>query len=135
MWPFPGQGLNPCHSRKLCHCGARSLTGCRRELSKLLPNLFKLQFPKDFFFFFFLLFRAAPEAYGGSQARGLIGATLQPQQHRIFNPLSEARSLFCCAMMGPPPDDFYLTGLLIHVIHTALSTVKVKHSKDGDFIL
>ena len=26
-------------------------------------------------FFFFFLFRAAPVAYGGSQARGLIGAT------------------------------------------------------------
>ena len=28
----------------------------------------------SFFFFFFLLFRAIPVAYGGSQARGLIGA-------------------------------------------------------------
>ena len=27
-----------------------------------------------FFFFFFVFSRAAPEAYGGSQARGLIGA-------------------------------------------------------------
>ena len=28
----------------------------------------------DDFFFFFVFSRAAPEAYGGSQARGLIGA-------------------------------------------------------------
>ena len=28
-----------------------------------------------FFFFFLCLFRAAPMAYGGSRARGLIGAT------------------------------------------------------------
>ena len=27
------------------------------------------------FFFFFFLFRATPDAYGGSQAMGLIGAT------------------------------------------------------------
>ena len=29
-----------------------------------------------FFFFFFSLFRAAPTAYGGSQARGPIGAVV-----------------------------------------------------------
>ena len=45
--------------------------------------------PLDFlFFFFFCLFKAAPSAYGGSQARGRIGAVAtslqpQPQQHRI----------------------------------------------------
>ena len=41
-----------------------------------------------FLFFVFCLFRAAPVAYGGSQARGLIGAvaalpTPEPQQHGI----------------------------------------------------
>ena len=40
-----------------------------------------------FFFFFFCLFRAIPMTYGGSQARGLIGAaggpTPEPQQRRI----------------------------------------------------
>ena len=60
---------------------------------------------------FFLLFRAAPVAYGGSQARGQIRAaaaglhhshsnmgseprlqpTAQPGQHGILNPLSRAR--------------------------------------------
>ena len=73
-----------------------------------------------FFFggvFFFCLFRATPAAYGGSQARGLIGATASglcqshsnaraiatpdpshvcdqhhgSWQHWILNPLSEAR--------------------------------------------
>ena len=47
---------------------------------------------KNFFFFFFCLFafsRATPTAYGGSQARGLIGAhgcwpTPQPQQCQIW---------------------------------------------------
>ena len=66
----------------------------------------------NLFFFFFLLFLwAAPAAYGGSQARGLIGAvatslarataTQDPsrvcdlhnssQQRRILNPLSKGR--------------------------------------------
>ena len=35
-----------------------------------------------FFFFFFLLFRATPEAYRGSQARGQIGCV--PQPHGIL---------------------------------------------------
>ena len=48
------------------------------------------------FFFFGLYFRVVPEAYGGSQAKGQIGALAagvrhSPQQHWILNPLSEAR--------------------------------------------
>ena len=35
------------------------------------------------FFFFFLLLRAVSIAYGGSQARGQIGATAAGPQHRI----------------------------------------------------
>ena len=58
-------------------------------------------------FFFFCLFRAAPEAYEGSQARGLIRATAMPdlslifdlhhssQQCQILSPLSEARDGTC----------------------------------------
>ena len=50
------------------------------------------------FFFFFCLFaisRAASMAYGGSQARGLIGAVAAGLHHsshqgQILNPLSEA---------------------------------------------
>ena len=34
-----------------------------------------------FFFFFFCLFRAAPAAYGGSQARGPIGAPAAGLHH------------------------------------------------------
>ena len=64
-----------------------------------------------FFLIFFAISWAAPAAYGGSQARGLIGAvaaslrqshsnagsepclrpTPQLTQHRIVNPLSKAR--------------------------------------------
>ena len=57
------------------------------------------------FIYFFLLFRAAPTAYGGPQARGLIRAVAtamsdpicicnphhRSQQCRIFNPLSQAK--------------------------------------------
>ena len=62
-------------------------------------------------FYFFCLFRAAPKAYEGSQARGLIRAVAaglhhshsdvrsepvcdlhrSSRKHRILNPLSEAR--------------------------------------------
>ena len=47
-------------------------------------------------FVLFLLFRVAPVAYGSSQARGLIGATVASLHHsswqrQIPNPLSEAR--------------------------------------------
>ena len=42
-----------------------------------------------FFFFFFLLFRAAPAAYGGSQAKGLIGATAASLRHSHSNAGSE----------------------------------------------
>ena len=38
-----------------------------------------------FFFLIFLIFRAALEAYGGSQARGLIGATTADLRHSHCN--------------------------------------------------
>ena len=37
------------------------------------------------FYTFVLLFRAVPEAYGGSQARGLIGATAAGLHHSHSN--------------------------------------------------
>ena len=37
------------------------------------------------FFFFFFLFRAVPEAYGGSQARGRMGVTAAGLHHRHSN--------------------------------------------------
>ena len=51
-------------------------------------------------FFFPLIFRAAPMAYGGSQARVRIRAIAAglhhiSQQHWILNPLSEARDQTC----------------------------------------
>ena len=56
-------------------------------------------------FFFFDLFRAAPVAYGCSQARGRIAAVcarseprLQPWQCQILNPPSEARDQTCVLM-------------------------------------
>ena len=46
--------------------------------------------PTDlFFFFFFCLFRAAPEAYGGSQARGPTGAAAAGPHHSHGNTGSE----------------------------------------------
>ena len=51
-------------------------------------------------FYFFAISWAAPEAYGVSQARGLIGAVAaglhhSSQQHWILNPLSKARDRTC----------------------------------------
>ena len=56
-----------------------------------------------FFVCFFVFFRAAPAAYGGSQARGWIGAAASGLQHsswqcQILNPLSEARDWTCILM-------------------------------------
>ena len=42
-----------------------------------------------FFFFFFGLFRAASEAYGGSQARGQIGAVATGLHHNHSNAISK----------------------------------------------
>ena len=76
-------------------------------------------------FYFILLFRAAPVAYGGSQTRGLIGATAarlyttattmpdpscvcdinhSSRQCRILNPLSEA--------MVEPTTSWFLVGFV-----------------------
>ena len=44
-----------------------------------------------FFFFFFGLFGATPAAYGGSQAKGLIGAVASNLHHSHSNAGSEPR--------------------------------------------
>ena len=44
-----------------------------------------------FYLFYFLLFRATPAAYGGSQARGWIGATAACLHHSHSNAGSELR--------------------------------------------
>ena len=55
------------------------------------------------FSFVFCLFRATPSVYGGSQARGWIGAAAvslhhSSRQRQILNPLSEARERTCVLM-------------------------------------
>ena len=87
------------------------------------------------YFFFFCLFRAAHTAYGGSQARGRIGAVAagflsricnlhhSSWQHWIFNPLSKARDqtifMDTCRMgyrwgtMGTPPTCEFLTSFFV----------------------
>ena len=60
--------------------------------------LIKKIFFNYFFFFFFVLcpFRASPAAYGGSQARGLIGAVAAGLHHSHSNARSEPH-------LGPTP--------------------------------
>ena len=48
-------------------------------------STFKINFLFLSFFFFFFLFRVAPVAYGGSQARGLIRATATGLHHSHGN--------------------------------------------------
>ena len=73
-------------------------------------------------------------AYGGSQARGLIGATAaglhhSSQQRRILKPLSEARDRThnlmapgwirsCCATTGTPGIMFLMGYLLTKILQT-----------------
>ena len=59
-----------------------------RNISTYIKLLYRFFF-FFFFFFFFLLFRAAPEAYGVSQARGLIGAVATGLHHSHSNVGSE----------------------------------------------
>ena len=64
------------------------------ELCQII--VFLIQSVNYYYFFVFCIFRATPMAYGGFQARGLIGATAAGLRHSsrqrwIFNPLSEAR--------------------------------------------
>ena len=58
-----------------------------------------------FIFFFFLIFsRAAPTAYGGSQARGLIGVVADSLHHSHNNARSKPRlrpTAQLIAMMAP----------------------------------
>ena len=83
--------------------------------------------------FFFLLFRATPVAYGGSWARGQIGATAAGLHHSswwqrwVLNPPSEARDRTCnltdtsqirfhCATTGTP----YSTLKIVKTVHLML---------------
>ena len=90
----------------------RELLRHQAQQATCLPSTLLLGAQESaFFFFFFFLFRAAPVAYGSSQARGRISATAAGLQHShrdarskphprpmphliatgILNPLSEAR--------------------------------------------
>ena len=53
-------------------------------------------FEEGLFVCLFFLFRAAPEAYGGSQARGPIGAVAKHRQ--ILNPPNETKNRTCLLM-------------------------------------
>ena len=73
----------------------------------MLVSIFKITFIEFFFLFYFLkiclLFRATTMAHGSSQARVRIravdaGLRQSSQQHRILNPLSEARDGTCVLM-------------------------------------
>ena len=50
-----------------------------------------------YFYFYFLLFRATPMAYGGSQARGQIGATAAGVYHSHSNAGSTSQGPCCCS--------------------------------------
>ena len=53
-------------------------------------------------FFFFFLFRAAPAAHGGSQARGQIGATAAALYHSHSNTRSEPNLRLTPQLMTMP---------------------------------
>ena len=57
-----------------------------------------------FFFLSFLLFRAAPAAYGGYQARGRIGATAAGRHHSHSNAESEPLCLQPTPQLTATPD-------------------------------
>ena len=72
----------------------------------------------------FCLFRAIPEAYGGSQARGQIGAvasglTPQPQQRQIqavsatYNTAHGYNFSFFFFFLGPYPQHMEVPGLWV----------------------
>ena len=70
-----------------------SLFSCKEERGRWREGIF---WSMRIFYLFFCLFRAAPAAYWGFQARGWIGAPAaslhhSSQQHQISDPLSKAR--------------------------------------------
>ena len=102
---------------------------CWKKMHFLLLLLFL------FFLFFFAFSRATPAAYGGSQARGLIGVVAvglhhSSQQHQILNPLTcnlmvPGQIHFCWATTGTPTDLFLSK---VHVYWTIdLRELKWKH--------
>ena len=93
-------GPPPQKKKTLPGLGGRIDSNSHRELSGGDRNVLCL----FLFFFVFCLFRAAPTAYGGSQARcpfGAVAASLHhsSQQYWILNPLSEAGDRTCNFMV------------------------------------
>ena len=77
---FPGLSS---FSWLLAFLGSRSPSSFKASNGGLSSSL------SPFFFFFFCLFRAAPVAYGSSQARGQIGAAAASLHHSHSNEGSE----------------------------------------------
>ena len=127
-WKFLGQGLDMRHGSASSQCSdnAGSLTHCTtRKLHDLFSYLF-LKYHKIhlfkvynllvliqlqsyatvttvFCFFFLFLFRTSPTAYGGSQARGQIGAVAASLRHNHSNARSEL-SLWPTPQLTAMPD-------------------------------
>ena len=71
MWQIPCLGS---HTMSVTMCSYKSYFIALGLFEWEDRTRFSSQGPTIIKFFFFCLFRAAPAAYGGSQARGLIGA-------------------------------------------------------------
>ena len=87
--------------------GASNLL-CLRFLSFFLPSFFFLSFFLPPFLLPFRLFRATLTAHGGSQARGLIGATVASLHHSHSNEGSEP-SLRPTPQLRETPDPYPLS--------------------------
>ena len=61
-----------------------------------------LTFKSYYFIYLFCLFRAVPMVYGGSQARGLIRATVAGLHHSHSNARSEFQLLLMPHLMATP---------------------------------
>ena len=59
-----------------------------KALEEFLEEIYRVLYRVVYFILFFVhcLFRAGPAAYGGSQARGLIGAPATPQLTAMLDP-------------------------------------------------
>ena len=74
LYPFV---ISPCHLSRMVASRSLDFLGSKRQeksVGHTAERGILLFFFSFSFFFFFCLFRAAPEAYGCSQARGPIGA-------------------------------------------------------------
>ena len=105
MWKFLGQGSNPSHSNNPSHCSEDTGFPTRCTAREHLKWIY-FYFYFVLFFCLFALSRAAPAAYGGSQARGQFGAVAAGLHHSHSN----ARSKPCLqptpklrAMLDPWP--------------------------------